>query len=226
MKRRNFIALSTLSTVGIIVKSSKVSQAVDRRSVLSYAEDFGQAVEFSTKARSVNSYLNTSNDFLLNQVIYDTNSFVSQMGFSDLSSSTVYGDPNNLYYPVQHQDGLNICVPFLNSNRFNPSLTSLLEGPSLIGMTKAAEDIRSQYSASVVRKALYPVEEINPGRGTFQTGYETPARFLTSDNNCVTIDYQNISPWEGRVEVTVESESDSGSGMKEIFYDVYSVGYA
>lgn len=223
MKRRNFIALSILSTVGIIVKSSKASQAVDRRSVLSYAEDFGYAVGFPTKARSVDSYLVNSSDSLLNQVIYETNLFVSEMGFNDFSRSAVYQDQKDLYYPVQNQDGLNICVPFLTSGNFRPSLTSLLEGPSLIGMTKAAEEIRNKYSASIAKKVLYPVEEINPGQGTFQTGYETPARFLTSDDNCVTIDYQNISPRQGKIEVTVESPE--GGGMKEIFHDIYDVGY-
>lgn len=123
-------------------------------------------------------------------------------GFLNSDNRKVYEKNGVYFYEFGHEDGFNGCAPFFDGFKHEPPM---VEGPSLMGLALAAEELRGKNSSSSVAKALIPIEEKQrPDQNAFGSNYNREYVALT-DFGSIIIDYNNHGANKGMVIISVRN---------------------
>ena len=214
LNRRQFLILSGVGGAGLLALSSKEADAQGRFYLVDVVVSFANAMGCSVLARHIIGYVrqvtipvSTENE------VYAANTEMAQdqVGrFTDLSRSTVYSPEGSyFFYPVVSQDGFNTCVAFFDRRRVGrEQRIALIEGPTLYGIGRAAQDLAQRQSTDAARSAFLPRRLARRGFGAWNVSYSSPDIYQT-DAGVVGANY--YTDGNGRGRVVVEARNERGA---------------
>ncbi|MEM9824727.1 MAG: hypothetical protein AAF985_26810 [Bacteroidota bacterium] len=136
------------------------------------------------------------------QHVNKVNDGMREDGFEQFAGKQVFQGNGVYTYEVGHRDNFNSCAPFFFNGQ---KTTPLVEGPTVIGLAKAAEDYRKNgRTSNEASLALLPQDEFQrPRQGNaFRQTFSQPYVALTSSGSVI-VDYSHAGSEEGLVEVVV-----------------------
>ena len=155
--------------------------AVVTRTVGQYLAEFALAVGAEVAANNFSDWLDQQNNADHTQIM-EINDMMMQNGFSDFSDTKVHHQPQAavVFYGVDNIDGFNNCAAFFGNSRG----VTLVEGPIIVGLSKAATDWKKQAhdNSNVPAAGLLPKRALGPVSGRFQqsteVSYETRSGYV------------------------------------------------
>lgn len=185
-------------------------------SALDLAYRYAIGTDAEHQADHINDYINNCNDAEFVNTINNTNEAMIMSGFDYLDASKVYTYDDVLFYPIlrsseQNSGFLNLCMPFYRTDQSSQEPILLMEGPGVtaIGiLTDLFND--GQGGGRGGGGDITPIVAINPGGGSFGSGYSTSYR---TKNGQVNIDYERNRNVErqGILHIVVESTNDAAN---------------
>lgn len=230
MNRREFLTQASL-TAGAILLSPVITSCGIQAASPVVVQVGGQViktigvwfVQYMVKLGAEELY-DTVTEFVAGQTseeanrIEETNEHMKESGFTDFDGKKVY-KRNGIYtYEVGHRDEFNGCGAFFDGNKNN---IALVEGPTVIGLAKAAEDYRADgRSANETANALLPIAQHQaPSSNAFSNSYDQKYVALT-DFGTVIVDYQKFDSSSAVVSVTVADRQ-----AQQVFKGDYNVSF-
>lgn len=211
--RRRFLIASGMGGAGLMLFPFRATKAQGRfllvEVVISLANAFGSRV----LATNIVEYVRRSYiPVVTENEVYAANTEMAQdqIGrFTDLSRSTVYSPEGNyFFYPAISQDRFNTCVAFFDRGRAERrQRIALIEGPTLYGISMAAQDISRRLSPEVARQVFLPRNVARRGTGAWNISYSSPDIYQT-DAGAVAANY--VTDGNGRGHVAVEARNERG----------------
>jgi hypothetical protein len=101
----------------------------------------------------------------------------------------------------------------------------MVEGPTVVGLTLAAEEVARHTSRQNARRIFHPERSIEAGTGAFETTYGAPDRYQAEGGGYVAMNYRNDGPGRGTVAVLAEGPINRGE-WGTLFNRQYSIQYA
>jgi hypothetical protein len=208
VSRRGFLMVSAGGLASLALTSVKgawaaESELIQVSALWGFVGRFAVAVGSGVVANYISDYIRNQQPNWLTRQIQAVNDFMYKDGFTDFSRSRVFHGNGKIFYPVVHQDGFNTCVAFHDIHNEDPAVP-LVEGPTVIGLTWAAEEMARRTSSQNARSVFHPSRSITRGLGTFQTSYAQPDAFQTVGGGRVAMNYRNDGPGRGTVAVLAE----------------------
>ena len=150
--------------------------------------------------------------------VREVNEDMANQGFTETNGRKVYLCNGVYLYEVGHQDQFNGCAASFDGQK---NKIALVEGPTVIGLARAAEDYRNNgYSSSDARSALLVTDSYQqPSRNAFSYDYDQPYVAYT-DFGTVIVDYQVTGSSSGEVQVSI-----SDRNAQEKFYGAYPIEF-
>lgn len=192
--------------------------------VVGYIGRYAAAVGSTVIADLVSEYVRTRSAGWLRQQIVSVNDFMFRDGFTNFGRSRVFDRLGKIFYPVIHGDGFNACVAFHDVRRPDPR-TPMVEGPTVVGLTLAAEEVARRTSRDTARQVFHPSRAIARGTGVFETNYGTPDQYESVGGARVTMNYRNDGPGRGTVAVFAEGPINPNE-WGTLFSRQYSLRFA
>lgn len=217
MHRRDFLKIGVVGTGSVIFSplinacSPAVAQAAKTVGVwfaqymvqLLAKEVFESIKEFAEGSSKVN----------------EVNGMMAGNGFTETQGRRVYLCNGVYLYEVGHQDQFNGCAASFDGQKNN---VALVEGPTVIGLARAAEDYRNNgFSSNETSNALLVTGDYQkPNRNAFGYNYDQPYVAYT-DFGTVIVDYRVTSSSSGQVDVVV-----SDRNAQEAFHGSYPIEFS
>ncbi len=225
LNRRNFLILSGVGGAGLLALPFKEVEAQGRFYLVDVVVSFANALGCSVLARNIIGYVRqVSIPVATENEVYAANTEMAQdqVGrFTDLSRSTVYSPEGSyFFYPAVSQDGFNTCVAFFDRRRVGrDQRIALIEGPTLYGIGRAAQDLAQNQSTYAARAAFLPRRLTRRGLGAWNVSYSSPDIYQT-DAGVVAANYYTDGKGKGRVVVQARNERGSliGGGDYPLTY--------
>ena len=205
MKRREIIQYMVAGVTVSILASGKRAKALGHP--IEYFRGLQSVVGASQISNSVSQYLRGElRGTPVAAAVQKVNNVMTQDNFSDYSQSNVFGSRRYFFYAVINDDQFNICVPFFAPSASNPGGNiTMVEGPTVMGLGLAADEIALEASPQLARQLVLPVENVSRAMGGFQKPYNQPDIFRTSNGGETTVNYDTTGPGTGSVAVTHRS---------------------
>jgi len=236
VSRRQVLRLAAGAALVLTVPSNLLGAGGNVESLSFYVDRFATAIGSKQQADSVKGLYEKADQKLRADLDY-VNRMMANSGFSDYSRSVVYSSANTVFYSVVFQDGFNVCLPFIAAqdtqavqehgnqaqSQFigpQPTPKAMIEGPSVVALALASEDVRKDLDATTARSYLLPQQRTLSGNGTFESGYTQPDLFLT-EAGTVRIDYRRTSRQRGRAYVQIVR----GDTREVVFEKSYDIRY-
>jgi len=206
VSRRSVLKLSLVPASYIFVSNNAYSFAYNSLRLLG---GFAGAVGASVVGKYVSDVIDSEwGGRKYSPGIVNTNEAMIENGFDDFSFSETFDKNSNIFYPVGRSDGgESVCVPFIEPHQTEP--LTLVEGPSVLGLGVVSsllyhEPRRAGYASKPnIAQLLMPRAELSRSVGNFESGYQTPTRYLTS---------------AGSVEINYANEEKNDRGGKGVLY--------
>ena len=138
----------------------------------------------------------------------EINQMMANAGFTDIDSK-VYIDAQNLSYYANHENNVDACLVFATANKESNDWITMFEGPSILGMAWATEEIVAVDSKNKARELLYPVKDIHHSKGDLEQGYSRPTKYTNRSGGVTEIDYNKTGKNSGVILVDAQ-----GPGLK------------
>jgi len=211
VQRREFIKQAS-ATVAVIAASSTlvscgtaapVVQQVVTQGAKTVVFWFAQYIAKIGAEKAFDKILDfaQSRDSAEKEEIDKVNKMMEANGFEKFDGHKVYLRNGIYTYDVGHNDNFNGCAVLYDS-MIKP--TSLIEGPTVIGLAKAAEEYREAISAQETASALLPITEYQkPNQNAFSKSYDQEYVAIT-DFGSVIVDYKFFGSNTGSVSVQIQ----------------------
>jgi len=212
LNRRQFLILSGVGGAGLL--AFKGVDAQGRLLLVDVVVSFANALGCRVLASNIIGYVRqVSIPVATENEVYAANTEMAQdrVGrFTDLSRSTVYSPEGSyFFYPVVSQDGFNTCVAFFDRRRVGrEQRIALIEGPTLYGIGRAAQDLARSQSTYAAISAFLPRRITRRGLGAWNASYSSPDIYQT-DAGVVAANY--ATDGNGRGRVIVEARNERGT---------------
>jgi hypothetical protein len=225
--RRSFLASSVAGAAALSLapfQSIFAAEAVQVSAVLPWVGRFAYAVGTTVVADLVSDYVRRSGNTWLTRQINRINDEMYRGNFIDFTRSRVRTTGRGILYPVVHRDGFNTCVAFHTTQRADPQ-PPMIEGPTVVGLALAAEEIAQNRGSGRARQVLYPTRTISRGQGVFAADYTSPDIYETEGGGRLAMNYRNAGPGRGSIAVFAEGPVNANE-WGTLFTQQYSVTYA
>lgn len=227
LDRRKFLILSGVGGAGLLALPFKEAEAQARFYLVDVVVNLANALGCTVLARNIIGYVRqVTIPVATENEVYAANTEMAQdqVGrFTDLSRSTVYSPEGSyFFYPVVSQDGFNTCVAFFDRRRVGrEQRIALIEGPTLYGIGRAAEDLARGQSTYAARSTFLPRRLTRRGLGAWNVSYSSPDIYQT-DAGVVGATYFTEGNGKGRVVVEARNERGTliGGGDYSLTYRV------
>ncbi len=223
--RRQFLTAFVFGAValGLTPLTSGLVKPKESLPIFLAAAKFARAVGGKVISASISEYVRRYEvSRATASEVYWTNTEMAQNGrFTNLAESKVYS-PEEYYffYPVTTPNRDNTCVAFFDLSRAEGSRrVSLIEGPTLLGISETAEKLADHRSAEYARRVFLPREKISDGTGSLRHSYARPDIYR-SEAGIVRANYRTDGKGSGWV--TVEARNERGILLGE---GTYSLAY-
>ncbi|HYR07992.1 MAG TPA: hypothetical protein VEQ60_09495 [Longimicrobium sp.] len=227
VSRRSFLMSSVTGAAALTLapfRSIFAAEAVQVSAVLPFVGRFAYAIGTTVVADLVSEYVRQRGNTWLTRQINQINDFMYRGNFIDFTRSRVRSTGRGILYPVVHRDRFNTCVAFHNVQRPDPQ-PPMIEGPTVVGLTLAAEEIARNSGSQRARQILYPTRTISRGQGVFEGDYATPDVYETEGGGRLAMNYRNAGPGRGSIAVFAEGPVNRNE-WGTLFSQQYSVNYA
>lgn len=240
--RREVLCAAAGAALTLALPSNLLSGEPPVESLSFYTERLAKALGGEKEAGSIKEYYDQTAPIYKAELEY-VNGQMRQAGFTDFGRSSVYRVGGNVFYAVVFKDGFNVCMPFMaqqkiqkqaqqgdnliqDANRGNQFIgqqvmpKAMIEGPTVIALARASEDIRKDVDAPTAVAYLMPRQRLSSSEGSFESGYVQPDVYIT-EAGTVKIDYDRTSRGRGRAHVTVVR----GETREVVFDKKYDIRY-
>lgn len=133
----------------------------------------------------------------------EINQMMAKAGFTDIDSK-VYIDTQNFSYYANHENDVDACLVFATADKESNNWITMLEGPSILGMAWATEEIIETDSESKARELIYPVKDIHHSKGDLEQGYSRPTKYTNRSGGITEIDYNKTGRNDGVILVDAQ----------------------
>jgi len=202
--RREFIVAG--GSVLISARWPNLSQA-QAYPIWWFVRRFAASVGTSVIANGIYDYLKSRANQPIADEIRGVNDTMAKGGFTDLSRSRVYATGRYFFYPAVARDAFNTCVPFLDRARGTPAFITMMEGPTLYGLSHAARDVADARGIATAADVFLPQEAIEKSIGSFESGYQSPDVYR-SKAALVNVGYRRAGFRRGIVDVAVRDHGN------------------
>ncbi len=209
MDRRNFIKGLSITVVSAAVTPSFVGcqaiAGIGTKTVGKWFLGFATAITASVIADSVAEWA-LKKDENEQSVVNYVNEIMINSGFINSDNATVFEKNGVSFYEFGHKDNFNGCVPFFDGIKRN---SPMVEGPTIMGMALAAEELRrnDENKPTEIANALVPVQQIQrPTQNAFSYDYDQEYVALT-DFGSMIVDYENKGSNDGMVTISLMNRS-------------------
>ncbi|HEY0154430.1 MAG TPA: twin-arginine translocation signal domain-containing protein [Longimicrobium sp.] len=229
ISRRKFLGVSAAVVAsGSLISADRLFASnpgeIQVPAVIGYVGRYAAAIGSTVIADLVSEYVRTRPTGWLRQQLESVNNFMYTGGFINFGRSRVFDRFGKIFYPVIHRDGFNACVAFHDIRRQDPRIP-MVEGPTVVGLTLAAEEVARRTSRETARQLFHPTRAIERGTGTFETNYATPDQYESAGGARVTMNYRNDGPGRGTVAVFAEGPINPNE-WGNLFNRQYSLRFA
>lgn len=199
MHRRKFVNLAASAAVGV-----SISQCMPVGSrMLVYIPFLAEMLGYGLILKTLSDYFTGKPNSVLRGIIPGVDAAMANGGFIGERTPIYVDGEDNIMYAIENADGVDACLAFYRPDSF----TTMVEGPTVIALSKGSQDLRREHNLEIARQILVPNQEITQNRGRLSSklGYSVPTRYYNKSNGFVDINYTRTSDNTGSIKVHAES---------------------